>query len=197
MSRTMFFIIHKDTCSHFKNIFQTIFLWVSSILLLSLRWNKSCLFYGDLFVIFIIIANIKPTFFTNIVFIGLLPLLDQVKCENPHWKIFISDKYSLLKNIHPWKIFTPEKYPPLKNIHPWKISTPDKYSPLKNIHPWEILTPGKIFTPKNVHPWKIFTPESIHPRKYSPQKLFTPNKHSPKKIFTPGKYSPHEKYSAL
>ena len=27
---------------------------------------------------------------------------DQVNCENPHWEIFISEKYSPLKNIHSW-----------------------------------------------------------------------------------------------
>ena len=58
-----------------------------------------------------------------------------------------------MKNVHFWKIFTTEKYSPLKNIHP------KKYSPLKNIHPW------KIFTLKNIHSWKILTPEKYSPLK--------------------------------
>ena len=43
-----------------------------------------------------------------------------------------------LYRTQPWKIFTSEKYSPLKNIHPWYIH-PGKYSPLKNIQPWYMV----------------------------------------------------------
>ena len=97
-------------------------------------------------------------------------------------KIFTSEKYSLLENIHIWKLFTPEKYSPREKYSPPKILTPKKYFPLKNIHSW------KIFTPENIHLWKIFTPGKYSPLKNNhPWKISTPENIHLGKVFTPQK----------